>query len=178
MKKFLPAALVILILFNSAGYVFTYWQLKTIFKQTALKKIEQTLPENQLILIITSLDGNPLDSKNCVRENDKEFSLNDEMYDIVRSKIKGELIYHYCLKDGDENHLETAFINYVEGNLAIPKGTVPVKNIINSLSVDWEQLNKEILFITVSEKLVPTAKPQIIFIYIPVSVPPPKISSC
>jgi hypothetical protein len=178
MKKSIHIALVFLIVFNSAGYVFTYWQLKKIFKQTALKQIEQSLPDSQLQLIVTKLDGTPVDSKNCIRENKKEFRYYGEMYDIVRSAVEGEYINHYCLKDDNENRLEAAFISFVEGNSDIPAGTLPVKNILKCFSSDLENNENENFFFADAENINISVGSGFTLVFQSVPVPPPKITSC
>jgi hypothetical protein len=178
MKKSLHIALIFLVVFNSAGYLFTYWQLKKIFKQTALKQTEQSIPDSQLQLIVTDLQGSPVDSQNCIRENKKEFRYYGEMYDIVRSENKGNFINHYCLKDDNENRLEAAFITFVEGNSDIPAGTLPVKNLLKYFSSDWENKENNIFFFTEEENILISGNESALLEFQSVPVPPPKIISC
>jgi hypothetical protein len=178
LKKLLNISLVLLILFNSAGYIFAYWQLKVIFKKSALKKIEQSLTNNELHLFITDLNGIPFSGSGAQRVNEKEFRKNNEMFDIVRFEIKDSVINYYCIKDEDESNLEIAFISYVEGSSSVPYGAVPVKSLMKNLSNDWYSTQENDLSFFTAEVFTQTEAASVYNFYISIPVPPPRNNSC
>jgi hypothetical protein len=166
--------LIILIIFNSAGYVFTYWQLKMIFRKTAEENCRIYIPEEKLQILIVHNDGKRVLPENWEMENDQEFRYNNEMYDVVRSEVKGDFIYYYCRKDDNENRLESAFITYVQETSGTLAGTIPVKNLIKSFSGDWENARTEIYFYTGTRDLILTSEYKTLPAHSLIHTPPPR----
>ncbi|MEI6124198.1 MAG: hypothetical protein WCQ95_11295 [Bacteroidota bacterium] len=77
-----------------------------IFVRSQIKQsIKNNLPDSQLILIkLTKTDI--LTAKNGYRKNNNtEFRLGGNLYDIVRQKTHADTTYYYCINDRKEEQL-------------------------------------------------------------------------
>lgn len=102
MNKPISILLLIIFLNNSFGYYIAFLFEQKQIRNEIKEKIEQSLPENELTIIFINNDETSL-----IKwfEKDKEFSFNDEMYDVIRNKITKTGTIYFCIHDKDEKKL-------------------------------------------------------------------------
>lgn len=105
MKKIISFLLIFIFLYGIIGFYLNFEIEQFHIKGEIKEKIIHNLPDNKLILItISSADK----EKITWTEFDKEFRFKNNMYDVVRIKIKGNTTYYYCFNDEKERNL---FVN-------------------------------------------------------------------
>ena len=108
-KKLICYFLIFLLMINSAGYTLIYFQLRYLFREEALNKIENFLNENELTSIMISYDDTRNSDNGYTRINNEEFLYQGKLYDIVRVSYKQEGISILCYEDKLETKLEEHF---------------------------------------------------------------------
>jgi hypothetical protein len=130
-KKPISILLVLLIVFNSFGYIIAFFQMEFIFKNIAYEKISDVLPEDQLTVLKISKEeissGN-----NFVEYDEREISYYGNMYDICKKDTLDNYVIFYCYSDENENLLNTAFSSFVKQHTN-PNSNNPVTNLIKQL---------------------------------------------
>lgn len=107
LKRTISLVIIFLIIFNSFGYLLTYLQLKKFYKKVVLEKKLNTIPENELELIIIS-KADLEKTITFIEEN--EFIYNNKLYDVFKTKETEKEIYFWCLYDDQETKLDFAFL--------------------------------------------------------------------
>lgn len=87
------------------GYYFIYSYQQYRIKENVKAQLLANIPESSLQVIETDLN-NPQISW---QENEKEFSLDGELYDVVKIKKTGGKAFIYCLNDQKEKELIHGF---------------------------------------------------------------------
>ena len=100
-----------------------------------LEVIEIGVLENELSLFAFNKE----DLKNGTTKvqwiEEDEFRIDDEMYDVVRTKAKGDSVYLYCLHDENESRLYTILDEYFQQMLDVnPVKVNELTTLNNSLS--------------------------------------------
>jgi hypothetical protein len=133
LKKITSILLILLLFFDSCGYIFVYIELSNYFKKEGTRKISEYLPNDNLeIIIVHKSDIYNINSPiKFVKK--QEIRYKDELYDICNEVSLGDSIYYYCLNDKNENILEQAFANYLEKNTQDNSQNVPIHNILKSI---------------------------------------------
>lgn len=106
LKRAVPILLIIVLLYNTIGYMVVFKGLQYTVKKEIKRRIKRSVPESELFLIkITENDIN--NHKNGFRfiKAGKEFTLNGKMYDIVYKNIINDTIYYKCINDFQEEKL-------------------------------------------------------------------------
>lgn len=133
-KKLITYSLVILIMFNSAGFIVTFFQLKLLFREIAFKNIENYIPEEKTSNFVFLKSEFEQGTQFLEILDEKEFRYHNKMYDIIDLKYFGENVYVKCLSDENEDNLDKAFSDFLnlqtnsKANNSILKS---IKNIIN-----------------------------------------------
>jgi hypothetical protein len=114
-RKNISVLLILLIVFNSFGYVFVYFQMQFIFKNLAYEKTYSVLNEDQLTQIripLGEINNNPEFSQ----LDESEISYNGRMYDVYKTETSGTDIVFYCCSDENEDALNNAFASFSRQN--------------------------------------------------------------
>jgi hypothetical protein len=110
MKKNIAILLLLLFSFDIIGYFFVFaiqnWAIRNSIKQ----QIKQEIPLKNLVLI--TVDEH---KKSEIKwKEDGEFRYHGEMYDVVRSKTRGDgTILYYCIADKAETQLFKQLEQYI-----------------------------------------------------------------
>lgn len=109
--KFIYFFLVVLFVYNSFGYLFLYFPVKSIIKQMVQESIkEKKIDREELSVLVFGL-SDLVENKYSFTwiKPDKEFRYNGKMYDVENKEVKGDSIYYSCYYDHKENILEEIF---------------------------------------------------------------------
>lgn len=105
MKKNISFLLIFIFFYGIIGFYLNFEIEQSHIKEEIKEKIIHNLPDNKLTLITVS----SADKEKIVwTEYDKEFIFKNNMYDVVRIKIKDNTTYYYCFDDEKESNL---FVN-------------------------------------------------------------------
>jgi PDZ domain-containing secreted protein len=85
-------------------------------KHLGLYDVEDSGKINLIELIVMKKTDILSNKLNFERVNNKEFRLNDNLYDIVKEVEKDSNIYFYCINDKREEELEKNFHKKMEEN--------------------------------------------------------------
>jgi hypothetical protein len=133
LKKSFFILLGLLVLFNTGGYYFVYFQAQNYFKQIAFDRVNEYIPVENLTLFKINLRSTDSKiQKEIVRINDHEISYNGNMYDIYKEEINDDTLVLYCLSDENENILDRAFSEFVNRN-NIDFINISLKSILKSV---------------------------------------------
>jgi hypothetical protein len=114
LKRILSIFLVLLIVFNTGGFFFVYFQLGNYFKEMAFNKINDYVPLDRLELIKININSTAFNDDDIFdRVNDKEFSYYGRMYDIYKEDISNDTLYLYCVSDENEDIINNAITIYI-----------------------------------------------------------------
>ncbi len=106
LKKILALIFVVFILFNVGGYFICFYVQQLNIQHQVKEEIKKGLKDKDLTLIKV----NKSQASDLIwEEKDKEFSLNDCLYDVVNVKDSGNWTYYFCLNDVSEKLLVNKF---------------------------------------------------------------------
>ncbi|MCU0372001.1 MAG: hypothetical protein MUE56_02000 [Ignavibacteria bacterium] len=117
MKKIVSILLVSMLIFNSAGYVLMYFQLKYFFKKESFRKITSNLPDSEVSRIALSIEEYNNQNENFYFVEPHEIKYFGKMYDITRIETKADSVIIYALSDENEDALNDLFAMYFSMNL-------------------------------------------------------------
>lgn len=126
MRKLIAIFFLIPVFFTQVGYYFMYSFQQKQLRREMKKEIFAGIPLSELELIDPSTAGTGFQWK----EEDKEFYLHDEMYDIVSTKEINGKIYYYCINDKKEKKLLKNFTDAVRGSHHGRNGNKQGKQVI------------------------------------------------
>jgi hypothetical protein len=130
LKRIISIFIVLLIVFNTGGYFFIYFQLESYFKQIAFNRINEFLPLEELQLIKIAKSSTEFSNSDIYdRKNEKEFSYYGNMYDIFKEDITNDTLFLYCVSDENEDIIHNAFASYINEKKNDNKSTAVI-NII------------------------------------------------
>lgn len=109
MKRIVSILLILLLLYNAFGFLFSYFHLKKTFKKEALEKIDNFLSEEELITL--GFSNAELEEK-VYFVHSREFIYNNEMYDIFKTEERNDSVFFRCICDKNETFLEKSFSIY------------------------------------------------------------------
>lgn len=132
------------ILSNSVGLILVYQQIKFYHKSAIKEQIKQN--NFQQIVEVLSFSKNDLINKIIVLDfNEKhEFRYNGKLYDIINHWETEDSIFYKCINDTKEKELETIFIEYVVNNNHRQDLPLPIKQLLNSLQIEFYLVNGSI----------------------------------
>lgn len=128
MKKTLSILLILLLVFNSCGFIFVYYQALFVIRQLASKEISNPYLRKDIQIITIKSD-----SHIAAFIEEKEFRMDHKMYDIVRTVRDNDLIHIYCYQDHKEEILNKVFNNQVDEQSPVASG---LKNLVKLLQLD------------------------------------------
>ena len=101
LKQLAVIGLLIIILYSQSGYFFVYCCSRYQLKAEMKERMKRQLPDSLLDTISLA------DNQSSIRweEEGREFSLHDQMYDVVRTTYRGGKTYLICLADEKEEQL-------------------------------------------------------------------------
>jgi len=117
LKKLLSILLVSLLIFNSAGYVLIFFQLKFSFQKQALSKLENYLEPSEMTVINISKNEYLNGSQNFFLMNDKEINFYGKLYDVSQIEFINDSVKIVALSDDNENKLNDFFEQTLNKNL-------------------------------------------------------------
>lgn len=120
-----------MIVFNTGGFFFVYFQLQNYFKEIAFNKINDFLPIEELELIKVCTKSRDFTNDNVYeRVNDREFKYYGKMYDIFQENFSNDTLYLYCVNDEKEDIINNAFAVYINSKKSESNNKSPIANII------------------------------------------------
>ncbi len=146
MKKYISLILLFNILFISSGYHLYFKYLQYNIQQDIQHEIRKGISEKKLTLIVVSSNNEKVIK--WTKKN-KEFEYKGLMYDVVKTKIKNNYYYYYCINDVEEKNLIT---NYTIQNRCKNKILLKLKkNLSNKyfpekFSINTETIKADIYF--------------------------------
>ncbi|PKP23650.1 MAG: hypothetical protein CVU06_07175 [Bacteroidetes bacterium HGW-Bacteroidetes-22] len=102
MKKIISIILISCFLFNICSYQVLFTALQNHIQREIRQKIREGLADDDLTLVMVP-EGKK--SEIVWLKQDKEFELNGEMYDVVKTKVIDQKRYYYCVCDIKEKQL-------------------------------------------------------------------------
>lgn len=174
MKKILTLLLCSMILFNTCGFYFAYFQIRSYFKQIAFNRINEYVSLENINVIKTNPKFTCSEMQIFERVNDNEILYLEKMYDICKEERRGDTLVLYCLNDENEDKLNHAFAEFVKWNNN-GNGRTPVKSLLNTV-IKIALSPKEIVYNNFKFFNVITLNPldNLQNVIIDVSEPPPR----
>ncbi|MFA6570143.1 MAG: hypothetical protein WCT77_02795 [Bacteroidota bacterium] len=113
--KLILAFTAIILIFNSCGYYVAFHFLQMNVKKEAKRFIANN--EGVIRLTIITVHSEKSKQKNIIwYEDEKEFQLNNKMYDVVKKEIRGDSLYLHCFNDEKEENLLASFKSNIEND--------------------------------------------------------------
>ena len=132
-KKIVAILLLIFFVYNYVGFfsLFLYNQYKV--REEVKHKIKQQVPVKELVLLKI-----PLKTANSHfnKLHKTEFLYQGKMYDIVKSNVKNDTVFYYCINDTKEEelfkNLDKQIEDYINNNRTKNHNKVKIKKTINN----------------------------------------------
>lgn len=102
--------------YNTIGFLFIHPLLINYYKSVGLQETLNHTKRKLAELIILRKEDVFSGKINFERIHQREFRLNESMYDILKEIHNDSLIYFYCINDKKEDSLEKEFHKKVEEN--------------------------------------------------------------
>lgn len=178
MKKSLSILLISLIIFNAGGVYFIHSQLENYFKKIAFSKANEYISTDILERIrIYKNQDNSENTNIFERVNSREIRYYGNMYDIIGEETDSVSTTYYCISDSNENILNEAFADYLNGNNEA-KSNKAISNIIKLLNITALEPAQLIMdFLYQSDDIMFSNKIFYSDIILDTPIPPPKINS-
>jgi hypothetical protein len=109
LKKTITITFLLLLLFNQVGYYLFYMFQQYQIKEAVKHELVAKLPESSMEIIDANAYKNDIEWE----EEDREFYLHGQMYDVAFIKIINGKKLIYCLNDSKEENLLKSFANAV-----------------------------------------------------------------
>lgn len=107
-----------MLLFNSAGYLILFYQLKKHFKKTAFSKLENFIDTKDLVEITVSKSTYENEDESFQFIEPHEIKYYGKMYDIARTEFRSDTVKIYALSDENEDNLQNVFALFISKNLS------------------------------------------------------------
>ncbi len=125
-----------MLVFNSAGYVLMYFELKYFFKKEAFGKLENYIDREELTVFNVTKDVYENGDANLHWVHKREFTYFGKYYDVSSVKYNGDSVEITCLADENETKLGEVFELFFCLNVTDKLSKAPTSNIIKNLIVD------------------------------------------
>ncbi len=106
-----------MLIFNSAGYIIVFFQLKSFFKKEAFSKLENFINPEDLTTITLSKYEFENESDNFFFIEPQEIKYFGKMYDISRIEFYNDSVKIFALNDENETNLHNLFAQYFTKSL-------------------------------------------------------------
>jgi len=177
LKKIISIFLTLLIVFNTGGYFFVYFQLSNCFKQIAFNKINDFIPLENLELIKLDLNAiSSYDEDFYERVNDREISYCGKMYDIYKEEVSNDTLLIYCVSDENEDIINNAFDIYINDKKNDKPNSAIVNIIKIFITIALVQTEKENFNLKSNQIITNTYLISFQTIFIDVPSPPPRLA--
>lgn len=130
-KKALVILLALLLIYNSAGFILAYFQIKSYFKSEAREKISNYLGGEELTVL--RIQNDELASDKFERVESHEIRYHGKLYDIFSERREGDFVVFICICDENENRLDEVFNVYFDNNVQNEKSKSAASNILRLL---------------------------------------------
>lgn len=165
-----------MLVFNSAGYVIIYFQLKSYFKKEAFRKLENYVKQEDLTTIILTRYEFENQDENFYFVEPHEIKYHGKMYDISRIEFEGNNVRIIALSDDNETNLNNLFALFFTRSLndKYSKTASVIHNLIGDagLPSKFDGISNLRKFLFKNEISYPLQN-----IIIDIPLPPPRISS-
>ena len=125
MKKWLSIILPLVLLFNFGGYYIWFSYRQYTIRKNIRHEIRKGLQDEDLTLFVVPL--NEPDEINWIKPG-KEFQHDGKMFDVVKTIVKDQKKYFYCLNDVKE---KTLIVQWMKNRRQRKKAEKQVKRIIS-----------------------------------------------
>ncbi|MFN8344812.1 MAG: hypothetical protein U0X91_07410 [Spirosomataceae bacterium] len=117
MKKWISAFFLLLAFLKIGGFIAVLSMERELIRENVIRKISRHIEDKDLICIV----GTPANLADMEWEKEgKEFWINEQLYDVVRTETKQGLIHYYCLSDDEES--------FVVARMEALSGAYPAEN--------------------------------------------------
>ncbi|RLD56630.1 MAG: hypothetical protein DRJ01_14970 [Bacteroidetes bacterium] len=175
LKKIVAILLLIFFVYNYVGFfsVFLFNQYK--IKKEVKHQIKQQVPFDELVLLEIPFKLEKTGNSTFKRIHKGEFMYKGKMYDIVKSYVKNDTTFYYCINDAKEEKLfkdlDKHIENYINTNRAKNHNKVKIKKTITN----YFFADLQYLFFSSSKKITYFQKKyNLNNLYIEIPEPPPK----
>lgn len=117
LKRLISILLALTLIFNSAGYIVVFYQLKKYFKKEAFSKLENYINPNDLTTIVISKHQYENEDENFFFVEPHEIKYYGKMYDIARTEFTEDSVSFHALSDENEDNLHELFTFFFTRNL-------------------------------------------------------------
>ena len=135
LKKALAASFLLILFTSQVGYYFIYTIHQHIIKEKIERQLLAHIPESSLEVFVAEESGDKI----VWEEQNKEFSIDGVLYDVVRIKKSDGKTFLYCINDKQEKQLLDGLARAVNAN----HGNKQEKTTIKSLLVDLVCMSDE-----------------------------------
>jgi hypothetical protein len=125
-----------MLVFNSAGYVLTYFELKYFFKKEAFGRLDNYIPGDDLTVINISRQNYENNNEDFYFVDDNEIKFFGKLYDISKVEITGDSVEIVCLSDENESKLDEIFELFFYHNINDKFSKTASSNILKNLITD------------------------------------------
>ncbi|MBE9467685.1 MAG: hypothetical protein IMY72_05100 [Bacteroidetes bacterium] len=174
-KKIVAILLLIFFVYNYVGFfsLFLFNQYK--IKKEVKHQIKQQVPVNELVLLKIPFELEKTRNLIFQRIHKGEFRYKGKMYDIVKSNVKNDTTFYYCINDTKEEKLfedlDKHIEDYINTNKTKNHNKIKIKKTITNYF--FSDLN--FLFFNSSKKISYFQKKyNLNKIFIEIPDPPPK----
>ncbi len=155
-----------------------YHLLYIYYQQTLKSEMKAYLKENQASelgtrLVFSMENGKVQDPNFAWEEENEEFRFQQELYDVVSLKNSHGKLEIICLKDNDENHLETQLNEIHKSNKSNPSKT-NLNNCKFFSVFNFQKQNLVELKFAVSKQLNTVYSIDLSYIFYDIQSPPPR----
>ena len=117
LKRLISILLAMTLIFNSAGYILVFYQLKKYFKKEAFSKLENYIDPKDLTTIVISKHQYDNEDENFYFVEPHEIKYFGKMYDIARTDFTEDSVVIHALNDENEDNLHELFAFFFTRNL-------------------------------------------------------------
>ncbi len=151
MKKSVTILLLLIFVFNALGFWIVFKvrqnQVYAEAKARVKKALKNSLPESELYYFELS-EGEVLPSGACWIKPQKEFSVDNQLYDIVRIEYKEDKTVLCCISDDQEKKLFTNLEEHIQKHISEnSKSDASKKNKVDKKTNDWYELLNQSCFL-------------------------------
>ena len=129
-----------MLIFNSAGYILVFYQLKKFIKKEALSKLENYIHPEDFTTIVVSKHRFENEDDNFFFVEPHEIKYYGKMYDVARIVHTADSVRIIALNDENEDNLHELFAQYITRSLndKYSQTASVINKIINDASLPTE----------------------------------------